>query len=78
MKKEETIQFYGQIEADELKDVRVKIGLTRKQIWQIESNLLSAIEALNDSGTIRSICHFLDQIDEIEKQSSELHYQAKE
>lgn len=77
MKKEETIKFYGQIEADDLRKVVVKVGFTWKELWQIQASINKAIEDLHEYTTIRHLCHLLDKISELELQSRELHSQAK-
>lgn len=75
--KEMQVEFCGQIEAEDFRDVKLTLRITWKNVFDLSEALKSMIQDSKDHYSIRRACRLLDELDYIEKQSLELHKQAK-
>lgn len=71
------VEFCGQIEAENFRDVKLTLRITWENVFDLSEALKSMIQDSKDHYSIRRACRLLDELDDIYKQSFELHEQAK-
>lgn len=77
MDKDIQIKFMGQIEADNMRDVKVNLQLTWESLYNIQAALTSMIEDSKFHYSIRRACRLLDLLDDIYETSFKLHKSSK-
>lgn len=71
------VEFCGQIEAEELRNVKLTLRITWENVYNLSAALKSMIQDSKDHYSIRRACRLLDELDYIHEQSFKLHEQAK-
>lgn len=77
MKNDIQIRFTGQMESDNMRDVKVNLQLTWESLYNIQAALRSMIQDSKDHYSIRRACRLLDALDEIHDTSLKLHQPSK-
>ena len=71
------ISFMGQIESDNMRDVKVNLQLNWESLYNIQAALTSMISDSKDHYSIRRACRILDFLDDIHETSFNLHQSSK-